>query len=343
MSPALHQDLCSLIAQTEGLRHCQAQIASLTTSEAACEGNAVLELLTAIDCMTFADQVAFVEAFYARQEPMLTAKLANSWIPAVPLVHEGVVCDGCGTGPMNTLRFKCQTCPDYDLCGECFPRKDSVNPGRCSGHKFELIEIFPESAKGAWWKGKGLGKGLGKCRWWASKGKGKGRGCEEATWEQAVPAPQQEAKLSDELAAQPQAQFDMSFPVVVEDGRRLTISWNRPDDPQQVAESFAQQHGIMAVELDTIVAFVRQANAMMGGIGDEAPAAASAGVEPEREPTQVSVASCSAGSARIAEAMPFQVQQQQLTDLGICLPPDVLCQLLQQHGGDVQRVVESLL
>jgi len=35
---------------------------------------------------------------------------------AVP--HPGVKCDGC-EGPIFGIRFKCQTCPNFDLCGGC--------------------------------------------------------------------------------------------------------------------------------------------------------------------------------------------------------------------------------
>jgi len=53
--------------------------------------------------------------------------------------------------------------------------------------------------------------------------------------------------------------FDFSFPVVVEDGRHLIISWNHGDDPQQVATSFTTEHGIPMEEVPTIVAFVQEA------------------------------------------------------------------------------------
>jgi len=33
-------------------------------------------------------------------------------------VHPGVVCDGCGNGISGT-RYKCSSCPDYDLCQAC--------------------------------------------------------------------------------------------------------------------------------------------------------------------------------------------------------------------------------
>jgi hypothetical protein len=35
-----------------------------------------------------------------------------------PEVHQGVVCDGCGGG-IAGIRYKCSSCPDYDLCQTC--------------------------------------------------------------------------------------------------------------------------------------------------------------------------------------------------------------------------------
>jgi len=70
-----------------------------------------------------------------------------------------------------------------------------------------------------------------------------------------------EAELVKQQPLQQVTQSDLSFPVVVEDGRHLTIAWNRTDDSRQVAESFAQRHGIPLEELSTIQAFVEQATA----------------------------------------------------------------------------------
>lgn len=34
-------------------------------------------------------------------------------------LHESISCDGCGVDEIRGLRFKCDICPDYDLCEKC--------------------------------------------------------------------------------------------------------------------------------------------------------------------------------------------------------------------------------
>ena len=34
-------------------------------------------------------------------------------------LHQGVQCDGCGINPIVGIRYKCRTCPNYDLCRNC--------------------------------------------------------------------------------------------------------------------------------------------------------------------------------------------------------------------------------
>lgn len=51
--------------------------------------------------------------------------------------HEGVTCDGCRAHPIEGPRWKCQTCPDFDFCDECF-RNDKER--HRSKHFFALFE-----------------------------------------------------------------------------------------------------------------------------------------------------------------------------------------------------------
>jgi len=57
--------------------------------------------------------------------------------------------------------------------------------------------------------------------------------------------------------------FEMVGPVELEDGRRLTIEWNKCDAPKDVAQKFALTHCIASDELPTIEAFLIQTNTMV--------------------------------------------------------------------------------
>merc|ERR1712062_773158 len=62
-------------------------------------------------------------------------------------------------------------------------------------------------------------------------------------------------------------EYDVTGPVEVEDGRRLTISWNRSDDPQQVAVLFSQANAIPPAEIPQIAHFVQHATAVTAPAG----------------------------------------------------------------------------
>jgi len=113
---------------------------------------------------------------------------------------------------------------------------------------------------------------------------------------------------------------DFNFPVEVADGRRLTISWNRGEDPQAVALNFARQHGgIAADELPDIVAFVQQAGA--GAAAASAPA-----------------------TAQQAPGVPVALQQQavrQVMEMGF--DEASATQALQASGWSVEAAVQRLL
>ncbi|KAF2158600.1 hypothetical protein M409DRAFT_30880 [Zasmidium cellare ATCC 36951] len=50
-------------------------------------------------------------------------------------VHNGVICDSCGANPLRGIRWRCQTCPDHDICGEC------KNRGAGVGHRFDMMSV----------------------------------------------------------------------------------------------------------------------------------------------------------------------------------------------------------
>lgn len=43
-----------------------------------------------------------------------------SHVPNISNVHHAVYCDCCDAGPIRGTRYKCKTCPNYDLCEDCY-------------------------------------------------------------------------------------------------------------------------------------------------------------------------------------------------------------------------------
>jgi hypothetical protein len=117
--------------------------------------------------------------------------------------------------------------------------------------------------------------------------------------------------------------FDHAYPVVVEDGRRLAIAWNKTDDLDGVAKRFALEHGIMEAEVPTIQAFLSQATTMV--IAD----ARQADTWPDEEVV-------GKPGNNVNEVL-TQVQE-----MGFCVGDgDVVRDLLEVHGGSVEEVLEA--
>ncbi|CAF1163336.1 unnamed protein product [Rotaria sordida] len=53
-------------------------------------------------------------------------------------IHESISCDGCQSQSIKGLRFKCDTCPNYDLCQRCLERKATTQT-HTSSHPLVVI------------------------------------------------------------------------------------------------------------------------------------------------------------------------------------------------------------
>jgi len=60
------------------------------------------------------------------------------------VVHRGVVCDGCEVSPIKGTRYRCNECPDFDLCEPCHTKKSHD-----SKHTFTQI-AKPIGSRGFW-------------------------------------------------------------------------------------------------------------------------------------------------------------------------------------------------
>ena len=63
---------------------------------------------------------AFVNAEAQTQPSPSTSSSAKPKLPKGGFRHKHISCDGCLTG-IRGMRYKCEQCPDYDLCGSCLP------------------------------------------------------------------------------------------------------------------------------------------------------------------------------------------------------------------------------
>ncbi|KAI9026363.1 hypothetical protein DFJ74DRAFT_37042 [Hyaloraphidium curvatum] len=76
--------------------------------------------------------------------------------PAVPWY--GVVCDGCEASPIVGNRFKCTTCPDYDLCSNCYPKRAELHlkpatedaESLAYDHEFKDLGVRTKRGCGRW-------------------------------------------------------------------------------------------------------------------------------------------------------------------------------------------------
>jgi len=209
------QDLHTMALETPALEPCVDTLASLAAGNVVSPSHALLHVFTTLNDMPRGSIVGFIEAFYATQAEGIT-KMVNHMESRLPRwfanrcwQHAGIACGGCGMSPLKGPRFTSLTCPDFDMCGECFARNVGSPGVECRDHQF-MCKLFDSHAMWKnqesqeptvppcpWklWHMKSAFKGsLGWCSnmteqkgkghiagWWlhklAVKGKGKGKGC----------------------------------------------------------------------------------------------------------------------------------------------------------------------
>jgi len=73
----------------------------------------------------------------------------------IPVVHDGVACDGCQQSPIAGIRFKCKVCPDFDLCAACEAK--NVHPADHPLVKFKVPKVRCGRGEGhRWGEGHGM-------------------------------------------------------------------------------------------------------------------------------------------------------------------------------------------
>eukprot|EP00930_Biecheleria_cincta_P088523 TRINITY_DN77767_c0_g1_i1.p1 TRINITY_DN77767_c0_g1~~TRINITY_DN77767_c0_g1_i1.p1 ORF type:complete len:562 (+),score=104.23 TRINITY_DN77767_c0_g1_i1:58-1743(+) len=130
-------------------------------------GESILELLKALRGLGFEVQANFCEQLAEQILPLLD-DIMQGWLgddgccastgPAAWQHHFNVVCDGCDAKPLVGPRFKCPVCPDYDLCGNCYPKKLELHKNCPAAQRDFQCIIFPNTGSGC--KGKGGWKGF---------------------------------------------------------------------------------------------------------------------------------------------------------------------------------------
>jgi len=180
LQTVLHS-LVELVKDTKGLEHCETALAVLAVmvddespDEAVASdkaaGEALLMLLTAVDMLPFDDKLAFLDAAYHALKTELHSLLdsveeCTPYWAKVQLQHPHVTCDGCDKGPIQGLRFRCKSCADFDLCGECYAKKTVLHSGAYADHEFECIPTDWSAIRKRKWDENPIAEAMHKGAW----------------------------------------------------------------------------------------------------------------------------------------------------------------------------------
>ncbi|KAI9203782.1 uncharacterized protein BJ171DRAFT_507920 [Polychytrium aggregatum] len=100
-----------------------------TSSPVAPDTDATLALTS----LLWRTQYTAFEASFARSHHSFS--LRHGWVEHWPTV----TCDGCAQFPLIGRRWKCNDCDDYDLCDDCYARRDEHHADLAS-HTFRHVE-----------------------------------------------------------------------------------------------------------------------------------------------------------------------------------------------------------
>lgn len=189
----LLEELAKQCEATEGLTEFAQQFhSSMSQSNGDTRlGETLCAFLKTLQVMPFDAQVTLIEKIYDWLVPFIE-DVDNIFDPGNALdcaqAHENVRCRRCGANPITGPRFKCAVCDDFDLCGDCYVRKDDVHckersiGSDHSSHSFQCI-LFAEQPPNRWCNdGKGKGKMKG-CKGWKASWVANMRGCNSESGE----------------------------------------------------------------------------------------------------------------------------------------------------------------
>lgn len=138
-------------------------------------------------------------------------------------IHWRIECDGCHKRPIVGIRFKCNTCPNFDLCQEC----GAKNIHKETGHMFTRIETRERN--------------FGGCRRWCRESQ------KEESKEQSEPKeePKEEPKVeSVEVSPEPVEPKEEPKEEIKEEPK-VDPKEESPKDPQADAISVLREMGFI--------------------------------------------------------------------------------------------------